>query len=193
MTRPLGNATLGNVATNWTPRVHDYYPLQRANQRGAWQPTGKTHGRTTFAGHPAFAGLSGADAQTKLDSLVAVVIHDFHEHGTRAGMAEAAKFGLQGGAKLYFDIRAESEEQLSARLARIRADLHARPGDTSAMVARAFVEGRLTEVRAAVKNGATPPQAVADRPEIPRSEVKPWVPKLALAIGVIALLRSFGR
>jgi hypothetical protein len=192
MTRPLGN-----VGTNWTPRVHDFYqrqvgtpasrgvPATQGNRGGAWQRTGVTYQNTTFA------GLSGADAQTKLDSLVAVIIHDFHEHGTRAGMAEAAKFGLQAGARLYCDIRAESEERLSARLARIRSDLALSPGDTGAMVARAFVEARLTEVRAAVKDGRTPPQAVVDKPEIPRSEVAPWIPKAALAIGIIALLRSF--
>ena len=196
MTRPLGN-----VSTNWTPRVHDYYqrqvgtpasrgvPATQGNRGGAWQRTDRTYQGATYAG----ADLSGADAQTKLDSLVAIIVHDFHEHGTRAGMAEAAKFGLQAGAKLYCDIRAESEERLSARLARIRSDLALSPGNMSAMVARAFVEARLTEVRAAVKDGRTPPQAVADRPEIPRSEVAPWVPKLALAVGIIALLRSLGR
>jgi len=190
---------LGNVGTNWTPRVHDYHQRQvgapatrgvpgtQGNQRGAWQRTDRTYQGTTFA------GLSGADAQTKLDSLVAVVIHDFHEHGTAAGMREAEKYGLGAGAKLYCDIRAESEERLSARLASIRADLAHVPGNMQAMVARAFVEARLTEVRAAVKDGRTPPQAVVDRPEIPRSEVPHWVPKVALAVGLIALLRSLGR
>ena len=187
MPRPLSGPSW-----QWTPRQRDYYARQAGarqgeagNQRGAWQGSW----RSAFAG----LGLHGADAETKLDSLVASVTHSFREHGTRAGMQEARKLGMTDGARLYVEIRAETEEQLSARLARIRADLHARPGNDAAMLARAFVEVRLREVRAAVKNGATPPQAVADRPEIPRSEVPRWVPYGAFAIGLIALLRSLGR
>lgn len=179
MTRPLGN-----VGTNWTPRVHDYYPRQRENQRGAWQRTSRTYQGATFA---------GADTETKIDSLVAAVTHSFREHGTKAGLQEAAKLGMLSGARLYIEIRAESEEQLSARLARIRSDLALSPENTGATVARAFVEVRLREVRAAVVSGQTPPQAIADRPEIPRREVRRWVPYVALAVGIIALARSLGR
>lgn len=180
-------AKLGNVATNWTPRTYDFHPRYAREQDGAWKPGTTVHKGVTFA------GLPGADAQTKLDSLVAVIVHDFHEHGERAGMREAAKVGLVAGARLYVEIRAESEEQLSARLAKLRVVLAGTPGNVSTMVARAFVEIRLVEVRAALKDSRTPPQAVADRPEIPRSEVPRWVPLTALALSMFAVLRSLSK
>jgi hypothetical protein len=142
---------------------------------------------------PAFRGLSGADAETRLDSLIATIVHDFHEHGTGPGMREAIKYGLQDGARLWIETRSESEEELSGRLAKIRAYLSTHPGDEHAMVDRAFLQVRLREVRAAIKDGATPPQAVADRADIPRREVKPWIAKAALVVGIIALVRSLGR
>ena len=137
--------------------------------------------------------LHGADDETRLDSIVTAIAHDFHEHGHRAGMREAARYGLVDGARLYVAIRAESEEQLSARLAGIKAKLVAHPADRVLQISRAFVQVRLAQVRAAGKEGRTPPQSVADRPEIPRREVPRWVPFAALVLSGIALARSLGR
>lgn len=183
----LGPQLFGNnVATQWMPRTRGYYAQQYAHPAGAWAPS------TGQGPQDRVTQMGGADAQTGMESAVVAVVHAFHEHGTAAGMREARKWGLQSGAALWVSVRADTEEQLAARLASIQAELARQPKNRELMIRRAFVEARLTEVREAVKAGATPKQAVRDRPEIPRREVRRWVPYVALGVGVIALLRSGG-
>jgi hypothetical protein len=136
------------------------------------------------------SAFAGADAETKMDSTVAAIAHAFSTHGFAAGMNEARRYGLEGPARAYVEMRAETEEQLAVRLARVTADLVRRPDDRLLQALRAFVEVRLAQVRAAVAKAQTPPPSVADRPEVPRKEVHRWVPYVALAISAVALLRS---
>lgn len=154
----------GYTSRMWTPRSYDYYPRQWKEQQGAW------------AGDPPIPGVS--------DTVKA-----FQDGGARAGLRTARRYNLIPGAELYLAVRAETEEQLSARLAALNAGLATKPNHIDAQRA-AFVEARLEEVRKAVKQGVTPPQAVVDRPELPRREVPRWIPFLAISLSVVALLRS---
>lgn len=155
---------LGYNSNQWTPRIHGYMERQRTYQQGAW----------------------GAD-----DAVpgVADVVLAFQRGGARAGLRAARARHLVSGAEMYMAVRAETEEQLSARLASLRAGLATKPNSIDAQRA-AFVEARLQEVQKAVKDGVTPPQAVVDKPELPRREVPRWIPFAAIGLSVIALLRS---
>ena len=168
-------------ATLWLPKRYDQHEEFTATSHGGQPPS------SAFTGVP---GIAGADVETKMDSVVAAIAHDFHEHGYRAGMNEARRYGLDGPAHLYVDIRAETEEQLAVRLAALRSDLVRNKKNRDLQARRAFVELRLSQVRAAVGKGQTPAPSVADKPDVPQREVRRWVPYAALAVGVIALLRS---
>lgn len=167
----LGNPNhLGGAAQRWNPPDYHYYERQWRTQRGAW-------------GAPEAADRLAAD--------VAKVIAAFQTTGTRAGLAEAHACGLLDGARLYVAARRDTEEELAARLAALRA-VQAVGGNTlTGRIKIAFLEPRLEEVRKAVARGHTPPQAVIDKPEVPRRAVPRWVSFAALAMSAIALLRSF--
>lgn len=165
----LGDLGSGN-AQRWNPRDYSYYQRQWATQKGAW-------------GDP-------DDVAEHLNNDVSAVIKAFRERGSAAGLEVARRRGLEGAARVYLEARAETEEELAVRLAAIRARLAKNPTMMDRL-REAFVKARLTEVRAA--GGHTPPQAIADKPEVPRRMVPRWVPYAALAVGVIALGRSFGR
>jgi hypothetical protein len=168
-------------ATLWTPKRYLQHQEFTATARGGQPPA------SAFSGPK---GIAGADAETKMDSLCAAVAHAFGEHGYKSGMDEARRYGLGAAAQFYVDIRTETEEQLAVRLAGLRAALGKDKENRALQARRAFVELRLAQVRAAVSKGQTPSPSVADRPEVPRREVKRWVPYAALAVGVIALVRS---
>jgi hypothetical protein len=166
----LGAPDLGaGAAQRWNPRTHDFYARQWVTQAGAF-------------GDP-------AQVQTRLQGDVAAVMKAFAEQGTRAGLLEAKRRGILEAARLYVKVRGETEEELSARLATTRADLIKHPTLT-AKLQEAFLAARLEEVQAATSKGHTPPQAVADKPEVPRRQVPRWVSYGALALSAIALVNS---
>lgn len=160
-----------SVATNWTPRSIDALQRIRSGQSedAAWHGTG--------------------DKPESPMEGVRAVVHAFREHGTDAGLREARARGTSEGAKCYLASRADTEEMLAAKVAKKRAECVKHPTPVNRQCL-AFLTVRLDEVRAAKKNGASAPQAVADKPEIPRTEVHRWVPYAALIVGVIALARS---
>ena len=86
-------------------------------------------------------------------------------------------------------MRGDTEEELSARLAEIRAALIKHP-TLSHKLQEAFLAARLEEVQAATSKGHTPPQAIADKPEVPRRQVPRWVSYGALVLSAIALANS---
>lgn len=157
------------VAQRWTPRDHNFYQKQWRTQKGAWgDPSATT---------------------TRLQDDVAAVTKAFSEQGTRAGLLEAKRRGILEAARLYVKVRGETEEELSARLAVVRAELIQHP-TLPAKLREAFIAARLEEVQAATSKGHTPPQAVADKPEVPRRQVPRWVSYGALALSAIALVNS---
>lgn len=160
---------VGNHASqHWLPQRLSYYQRQWHTQKGAW-------------GDP-------EEVSEHLSEDVAAVVTAFKDRGAKAGLEVARRRGLEIAARVYLEARSDTEEELAARLARIRARLARRP-NIEDQLKEAFVSVRLTEVRAA--GAHTPPQAVADKPEIPRRTVPRWVPYAALSVGVVALLRSF--
>lgn len=156
-----------NPAVMFTPRTHDYYERQWRTQRGAW---------------------AGPDVEQGLMADVDAVVDVFRKRGAKAGLVEANNRGVLDGARLYMQVRAATEEDLAARLAALRAVQVRQPTPRNAVAIR-FLDARLSEVREAQKQGHTPPQAVADLPEIPRKQVPRWIPFVALGLSVIALLR----
>lgn len=154
-------------STYFTPRTHDYYERQWRAQRGAW---------------------AGPDVERGLMADVDAVVDVFRKRGAKAGLVEAHERGVLDGARLYMQVRAATEEDLAARLARLRAEQVKRPTPRNAVAIR-FLDARLAEVREAQKQGHTPPQAVADLPEVPRRQVPRWIPFVALGLSVFALLR----
>ncbi len=132
------------------------------------------------------------EVEPQLKADARAVTTAFAERGTAAGLRAARRRGLIIAAKLYHSIRSETEEELSARLARIRARLATKPL-LDDKFREAFVEARLDVVRDAVAKGATPPQAVADRPEVTRRQMPRWLSYATFALSVIALLRTFER
>lgn len=166
----LGTSDLGAGALQrWNPRSYDYYARQWVTQAGAF-------------------GDPGA-AQSRLSQDVAAVTKAFSESGTRAGLLEARRRGILEAARLYVKVRGETEEELSARLAAVRAELIQHP-TLPAKLREAFIAARLEEVQTATSKGHTPPQAVADKPEVPRRQVPRWVSYGALALSAVALLNS---
>lgn len=171
----MNRPTLGSPAAWWYPRTQHAYQRQVVTQAGPWA------GPET---------PSVVDAHTdKLAADVKAVTRVFHERGTRAGIMEARSRGVAPGARLYLDVRAETEERLAVRVAKLRVEVMRAPSGLNRQLL-AFAEARLAEVRGAVKNGSTPPQAVADKPDLPRTEVPRWVPITALALSALALAGS---
>lgn len=168
------NRPLGTPAYTWYPRKLHAYAQQVETQAGPW------------------AGPA-APVQDALEQHVKAVTRAFREKGMRAGMAEARARGVEPGAKLYVATRADTEERLAVRVARLRAETLRRGASPVSRQLLAFAEARLAEVRAAVKNGATPPQAVADKPDVPRTEVPRWLSYGAFALSAIALLGAARR
>lgn len=124
---------------------------------------------------------------------VGQVIRALREHGVAAGLREAQRMGRPWleAAHAYVDARAWTEERLSSEVARIRAAV-AR-GVQSSELTLAFLERRLQEVRDARAKASTPPQAVADLPEVPRHGPPDWLPYAGLAIAVAGLFLSLRR
>lgn len=165
MRHTLGNRLdFSGAAQRWNPRFYGYYARQWEQQNGAWGATEEVPGVTE-------------------------TVKAFQVGGARAGLRTARRLRVVSGAELYLAVRAETEEQLAARLAGLRANLVKKPNPIDAQRA-AFLEARLEEVRHAIKQGATPPQAVVDKPELPRREVPRWIPFLAIGLSVTAFLRS---
>lgn len=156
------------AAQRWNPRTHDFYQKQWRTQKGAW-------------GNP--------ETTTRLQDDVAAVTKAFSEQGTRAGLLEARRRGILEAARLYVKVRGETEEELSARLAAVRAALIQHP-TLPVKLQEAFIAARLAEVQAATSKGHTPPQAIADKPEVPRRQVPRWVSYAAIAMSAAALLNS---
>lgn len=150
-----------------SPNRYDYYERQWRTQRGAW-------------GDP-------ESVQKHLHEDVLAVIDAFRERGTAAGLREAQRRGVLVGARTYYAIRAWTEEELAARLARLRAALTRRP-TLEARLQEAFVRARLLEVREATAKGETPPQAVVDRPDVPRRYLPRWVTVLGVSLTSISVV-----
>lgn len=156
------------VSQQWRPTDLCYYERQWNSQRGAW-------------GDP--------DIPARLQEDVSAVINAFKTRGTAAGMEMARRRGLGLAAKVYVDARAENEEELAARLASIRARLATNPTMTDEL-RQVFVQARLDEVREA--GAHTPPQAVADKPDVARKGLPRWMSYAAIGMSAVALVRSFG-
>lgn len=121
------------------------------------------------------------------------VIGVLRDSGVNAGLLEARRLG-QGwldAARAYVAARAWTEEHLAADVARLRASV-AR-GAHAAVLPLKFLEHRLQEVRAARAKASTPPQAVADLPEVPRHSPPEWLPYAGLAIAALGLVLSLRR
>lgn len=167
----LGGADLGGAGQRWAPPDVHFYERQWRTQRGAW-------------GDP-------DQVADRLDQDVRDVVAAFRERGTPAGLRLAQARGVLAGAHAYLAARGDVEEELAVKLARLRAALAKRATLDGRIVER-FLLARLEEVRAAVSKSLTPPQAVIDKPEVPRRHVPRWVPLAALVMSAIALLRSGG-
>lgn len=161
--------SLDGVAQRWNPPDYHFYERQWRTQRGAW-------------GSP--------DVPDRLKADVALVVEAFRTKGTRAGLLAAHNRGLLDGARCYVAARADTEEELAAKIATLRARL-AREASLPGRIREAFLEARLDEVREAVGKGQTPPQAVIDRPEVPRRQVPRWLSYFAVGMSALALIRSF--
>ena len=158
----------GGAAQRLAIPRYDYYERQWRTQRGTWGDVG---------------------VADRLSDDVGSVVDVFRTKGASAGLLAAKQRGILEAARLYLLVRADTEEELAARLAKLRAALAVRPilGDK---LREAFLVARLEEVRRAVAANHTPPQAIADKPEIPRRQIPRWVPVAALVLSAIALLRS---
>lgn len=163
---------LGAAAQRWLPRDYHYYVRQWEKQQGAW-------------GNP-------EDVAEKLAEDIADIQEAFRSRGTQTGLRLAKQRGLLPAARFYVDIRALTEEQLAAKQAELRARFAKAP-TLPLKLREAFATARLAEVRAAQKKGETPPQAVVDKPEIPRKQIPRWVTWLGLTLSVISFARSFRR
>lgn len=177
---------LGNfIAAYRLPRRYDdmdTFVHGRPNAFPIEQPTRLAYPTTGFG------DLGRREVPESPADRVAMVISLFRTKGTEAGLKAARAAGIEPGAKLYLAIRAETESELAARLARLRVETRGvRLYDGRVP----FVEARLEEVRASLRNGATPPQAVADKPEVPIHGIPKWVSYGGFAIGLVALIRSF--
>jgi len=161
------SVNLSGAAQRWNPRTYTYYEHQWQHQQGAF-------------GDP-------EETQTRLEDDTEAVTEAFASRGQNAGLREAKRRGLHDAAKVYLKIRKESEEDLSARLARIRAGQIKHP-TLRGKLTEAFVLSRLEQVRDAGAKGHTPAQAVADLPEVPRKSIPRWVTYTALALSIV----SFG-
>lgn len=132
---------------------------------------------------------AGADVD---EGAIDLVVKAFRTKGTKAGLRVAKSHGTSifRGAQVYLDYRASTEEALAAEVAARQARVV--KGQDRDVASLAFLEKRLVTVRNAVAAGRTPPQAVVDRPEIPRREVPRWLSFVAIGLSVIAFVRSSG-
>jgi len=135
-------------------------------------------------------GAPGPDAPAPVDAVVAVLRQD----GEAAGLRLAGRYGpaMVEGARAYIRARAWTEEELAAEIARHRA-ARARLANPPPDFPLEFLEKRIAEVRASRAKAQTPPQAVADKPEIARHGIPPWVSYAGLAIGAVSLLYAITR
>lgn len=132
----------------------------------------------------------GADAPAPIDAVVAAL----KQNGEAAGLAVARRFGagMVDGAQAWIKSRAWTEEQLAAEIARLRA-LRAKAPGASPDLRIEFLEKRIAEVRAARAKAQTPPQAVADLPEVARHGIPPWVSYAGLGLAALSLLYAITR
>lgn len=165
---PLGSGS----AQRWHPCGYAWYARQWSKQKGAWGDE--------------------ATAESHLADDVAAITAAFRERGLKAGSLEASRRGLKDAAAIYVKVRSQTEEDLSATLAKIRARIATKPTMLDKL-REAFVVARLDEVRKAQKAGTTPDQAVADLADIPRRQTPRWVPITAIVLSVVSLVRSFVR
>lgn len=164
-----------NASTNWRPNRYTWMTDQDPDFVSAFADGDAAHGAPSPFEH--VRRVTGA----------------FRVQGRAAGLRLARARGLEPGAGLYFDVRADSEERLAARLADLRSQMaRARSPNGALAQQAAFVQARLEEVRSAVAKGQTPPPAIADHPEVPRREIPRWVPVVGLALSVLALVSSLG-
>lgn len=124
---------------------------------------------------------------------VAQVIGVLRDQGVAAGLREAKRLGRPwfDAARAYVDARAWTEERLATEVARIRAAVTR--GAQSQELTLNFLERRLQEVRDARSKASTPPQAVADLPEVPRHGPPEWLPYAGLTIAALGLALSLRR
>lgn len=170
---PVVRDDLGaGAAQRWGPRDYRFYERNWRTQRGAWG--------------------DADEAEAQLESDVEHIKAAFADKGSKAGYKLAQERGLLQAAQIYVGVRASNEESLSAKLARIRARLVRRP-TLRDKLAEAFVAARLRDVRAAANRGETPPQAVRDKPQVPRKHVPRWIFFTSVTLGVIGFIRSFDR
>lgn len=135
-------------------------------------------------------GATGPDAPAPVDAVVAVLRQD----GEAAGLRLAGRYGpaMVEGARTYIRARAWTEEDLATEIARHRA-ARARLVNPPPDFPLEFLEKRIAEVRASRAKAQTPPQAVADKPEIARHGIPPWIAYAGLAISVTSLLYAITR
>lgn len=119
------------------------------------------------------------------------IVASFRERGEGPALVLAARHGpaYTAGAKLYVSLAGLTEEELAQRA----ADLTAKVARTRALptspaaIGKLFVDARLYEVRQARANGATPPQAVKDRPVVATHGIPKWVTYGALFLSALGL------
>ena len=172
---PLNLNTFGSFLPGfWTP-----YRYQRFGGK-RWDST--------------YAGMEGLPGAAPLTPLMAVseIVTAARERGEGPALALAHRRGpaYVAGAKLYVRLAGSTEEELAtrdaelaSRVARTRA-----PATSPTAICRMFVSARLQEVRLSRANGATPPQAVLDKPVVATHGIPKWVTYTALGLSGLGLL-----
>lgn len=132
--------------------------------------------------------------------VVREIVETLRTRGEQAGLERAARLGPRfvAGVRAWVRVRASTEEQLAAEVAQLRARIIRHRGqhpggcgtcETDEVILFFLLE-RLAEVRDAKRNGHTPGQAVADRPEVPKTSVPRWVPFTMLALAMLSAVSA---
>lgn len=134
--------------------------------------------------------------------VVREIVDTLRTRGEQAGLERARRLGPRfvAGVRAWVRVRASTEEQLASEVAHLRARIvrhrGQHPGGCATCegdeVVLYFLLERLAEVRDAKRHGHTPAQAVADRPEVPRTSVPRWVPFTMLALAVLSAVSAVG-
>lgn len=192
---PSGQA-LGNAArTALTPlRYPDFGPT-------AWRTSGEPlvpgYGDTSL--HDQAPAIAPTAAEL---AVVRRLISVFRSRGEAAALEDARRVGPRffRGAHAWTRYRAAPEPVLAQAVAELRASMAAHaskhalatPDAAGARIELAFLDERLAEVRQSATKNHTPPQAVIDRPDVPKVGVPRWVSFSLLALALLSATAAVG-
>lgn len=135
----------------------------------------------------------GAESTPKTEDRLAELLLELKNRGSGGALALAGRWGSGWveATQLYLKARAWREEELAAEVSRIRARLVSqRLPPTPALL---LLQHRLAEVQKARQAGITPPQAVADKPEVVIHGIPRWVTYTGLAVSIVTLATALSR